>query len=432
MNSARLAAIWQRFVSCCALASALSSLAGRLAADQPQSSPGSAPTITFSEDETTVRLDSAAGSRSFRRPLTFCWEFTATGTTRWVAPTGDDAADGSTAKPLRTIARALDLAGPGDVIYVRAGTYVESLVIGKSGREGLPLVLSCAPGELGRVKITPPAEYVRQNPSGAVIRLHTAQHVWINGLVVEGPLGRPEAPPAETYGANGITFAGRAGLGCRVSNCVVYGNVHCGIKEMGHGGTGILLAANVIFNNGTRSTDHGIYCPADELTIEGNVIFDNAGFGIHSYSHPRRQLISRNVCLGNKVAGIILAGSENRVFYNVCAYNGIGMFYFRSGCTGNIVKNNIFAFNHSDCGWDNAGGKDTGPANNEDDHNCYYPGQPSPQIGAGQHELLADPRFVDSRHGDFRLQADSPCRAKATAVFDQQNAAPGDLGAFRE
>ena len=55
-----------------------------------------------------------------------------------------------------------------------------------------------------------------------------------DGLVIEGPLGCPEAPKMETYGANGITWAGKAGEGCRATNNVVYGNVHCGLKEMGH------------------------------------------------------------------------------------------------------------------------------------------------------------------------------------------------------
>ena len=41
--------------------------------------------------------------------------------------------------------------------------------------------------------------------------------VWINGLVIEGSKGRPEAPKAETYGANSITWAGKAGLGWRAT-----------------------------------------------------------------------------------------------------------------------------------------------------------------------------------------------------------------------
>jgi hypothetical protein len=313
------------------------------------------------------------------------------------------------------------------VIYLQAGTYVENVRINKSGKEGKPIILSCAPGDLGRVKITPPKEYVQKNPSGAVIGVHSAQHIWINGLLIEGPMGRLEAPETEMYGASGITFAGTAGLGCRVTNCGVYWNVHCGIKEMGHGGTKILLEANVIFNNGTRGTDHGIYCPADELTINGNIIFDNAGYGIHSYRTPKRQVITRNICIANKTAGIILAGSENKVYHNVCAYNGLGLMYFRGGCTGNAVKNNIFAFNKTDCGYDNGGGKYGDPARNEDDFNCYFPGKPTERIGPGKNEVLADPLFLDWKKGDFRLKDGSPCLGKGADVGMGKAL---DLGAF--
>lgn len=397
---------------------------------QEEPKQGKSPAIAFSKDEKTVSVQYEKGEWTFPRPVIAPWAFKASGKLLWVATTGDDAGAGTSDKAFRTIGKAVEAVGPGDVIYVRAGTYTENLVISKSGQDGKPIILSCAPGDLGRVRITPSKEYVQKNPSWAVIRVHSAQHVWINGLVIEGPLGRAEAPATEMYGANGITFSGTAGLGCRVTNCVVYWNVHCGIKEMGHGGTKIVLEANVIFDNGTRSTDHGIYCPADELTITGNLIFHNAGYGIHSYSHPRRQVITRNICMGNKAAGIILAGSENQVYHNVCAYNGLGIMYFRGGCTDNVVKNNIFAFNQADCGYDNGGGRYGDPARNTDDFNCYFPGKPSERSGSGEHEVLADPRFVASKHGDFRLMQDSPCLGKAADVGLPFVGKAPDLGAF--
>lgn len=388
------------------------------------------PTIAFSQDEKTISVHYEKGQWTFRRPVITPWDFKASGKVLWVTIPGNDANDGSKDQPFRTVGKAVHAAGPGDVILVRAGTYVESILLNQSGQEGKPVILSCAPGDLGKVKITPPKEYVQKNPSGAVIRVHSARHIWINGLVIEGPKGRPEAPPSEMYGANGITFAGKAGLGCRVTNCVVYRNVHCGIKEMGHGGTRILMEANVIFDNGTRSTDHGIYCPADDLTINGNIIFHNAGYGIHSYSNPRRQVITRNICLGNKAAGIILAGGDNRVFHNVTVHNGLGIMYFRGGCVGNIVKNNIFAFNGTDCGYDNGGGRYGDPAGNVDDFNCYFPGKPNPRIGPGKHEVLADPLFVDSKMGDFRLKPASPCLEKGADVGMPFAGKAPELGAF--
>ncbi len=401
-----------------------------VAGDGQAPAPPTTPTIRFSEDQQHVTIESQQGRWTFVRPVISPWAFRAKGKTLWVANSGDDSADGTASRPLRTIAQALDQAGPGDAIYLRAGMYVEAPQIRKSGREDAPIIVSCAPDALGKVKVTPSKEYVEKNPSGAVITLHGARHFWVNGLVIEGPKGRPEAPRAETYGANGITWAGKAGIGCHATNNVVYGNVHCGLKEMGHGGTGILMEANLIFENGTRETDHGIYCPADELTIRGNIIFNNAGFGIHSYSSPKRQRIVQNICFGNRVCGIILAGSENQVYHNVCVGNGIGIFYFRDGCMDNVVQNNIFAFNGRDGGYDNGGGKLGDPVRNTDDYNCYFPGKPHARIHAGAHEILADPRFIDAKAGDYRLREDSPCVGKAITPKSPGLTAIGNVGAF--
>ena len=277
-------------IVCIALAVGLGSV--RTTAEEATPAPIS-PTILFSKDEQRVSIGYRGRSWDFARPVVSPWDFKTQGTTYWVSPEGDDRAEGTQAHPLRTIGAGVERAKPGDLVFVRAGHYRESLLIRKSGQEGRPIILSCAPGDLGKVTITPTSEEVSRNPSGAVITLHGAHHFWINGLVIEGPLGRPEAPQSETYGANGITWAGKGGEGCRATNCVVYSNVHCGLKEMGHGGTGILMQANVIFGNGTRSTDHGIYVPADDLTIDGNIVFANAGYGIHSYSQPWRQRITR-------------------------------------------------------------------------------------------------------------------------------------------
>ena len=272
---------------------------------------------------------------------------------------------------------------------------------------------------------------MEKNPGGAVITVTKAvRQIWINGLIIEGPKGRPEAPKAEMYGANGVTWSDKAGPGCRATNNVVYNNVHCGVKEMSHGGKEILIAGNIIFGNGTDSHDHGIYMPAHAVVMDGNIIFDNAGYGIHSYEYPERQIITRNICFDHKWAGIILGGSKNKVYHNVCTANGIGMFYFRKGCEQNEVRNNIFAFNKTDCGYDDGGGKLGDPSQNSDDYNCYFPGAPDRRIQPGEHELLADPFFQDAKKGDYRLSHRSPCRSQGYQLESSQEKGRPDLGAF--
>ena len=54
----------------------------------------------------------------------------------YVSPTGDDAAPGTQASPWRTLAKATASVGPGDTVYLTAGTYAEQLVPQVSGTDG--------------------------------------------------------------------------------------------------------------------------------------------------------------------------------------------------------------------------------------------------------------------------------------------------------
>jgi parallel beta-helix repeat protein len=399
-------------------------------ADGRESDPPTA-TVSFSQDERTATIGYGDKEWVLPRPVVSPWKYEPAGKTLWVSVDGDDMAAGTTDHPFRTISMALARTGPGDVIYLKAGIYTEDVLITKSGWEEKPIILSCAPGALGKVVVTPSADYVRKHPSGAVISVKGARSVWINGLVIEGPKGRPEAPKKETYGANGITWLNKDGKGCRATNNVIYGNLHCGLKEMDqHVGAGIFIEGNIIFDNGTDFHDHGIYMPADDVTINGNIIFESAGFGVHAYESPRRLTITRNVCFANKAGALVLAGSDCKVLNNTFADNLRGMFYFRSGCANNVVENNIFAFNRTDCDYDNGGGKLGDPHDNLDDYNCSFPGKPNPAVKSGPNEVTADPLFMDAKKRDYRLREKSPCLRAGTDVGLPHEGKKPNLGAY--
>ncbi len=67
--------------------------------------------------------------------------------TWYVSLEGNNANSGTIDNPLRTIQTAVNKAKPGDVIYVRGGTYSEYVVISTSGTAAAPILLSGYPGE---------------------------------------------------------------------------------------------------------------------------------------------------------------------------------------------------------------------------------------------------------------------------------------------
>lgn len=62
-------------------------------------------------------------------------------------PQASDDAPGSADRPWKTIARAAEKAGPGDVVLIRGGVYRERVVVKKDGTEQAPLRFEAAPGE---------------------------------------------------------------------------------------------------------------------------------------------------------------------------------------------------------------------------------------------------------------------------------------------
>lgn len=65
----------------------------------------------------------------------------------FVATDGCDAADGSAAKPWRTIQRAADAAQAGDTVTIRGGTYREWVKPANAGRKDAPITFQAANGE---------------------------------------------------------------------------------------------------------------------------------------------------------------------------------------------------------------------------------------------------------------------------------------------
>ncbi len=84
----------------------------------------------------------------------------------FVAPDGCDGADGSSAKPWRTIQRAADVAVAGDVVTIRGGVYREWVKPANAGREGAPITYRAAKGEKVVVTGADPVKGWTKRPDG--------------------------------------------------------------------------------------------------------------------------------------------------------------------------------------------------------------------------------------------------------------------------
>src|SRR5687767_6350093 len=58
----------------------------------------------------------------------------------YVSTQGNDANTGTLAAPFRSIQRAANFAGPGDTVFIRGGTYRETVRPAHSGSSGAPVV----------------------------------------------------------------------------------------------------------------------------------------------------------------------------------------------------------------------------------------------------------------------------------------------------
>lgn len=65
----------------------------------------------------------------------------------YVSPQGNDANPGSLYLPWKTIRKAASSVKPGDLVYIRGGTYHEYVTVSASGTQSLPIQFAAYPGE---------------------------------------------------------------------------------------------------------------------------------------------------------------------------------------------------------------------------------------------------------------------------------------------
>ena len=274
--------------------------------------------------------------------------------TLFVATDGSDASDGrSQDRPLASLARAARLAGPGDVVWVRGGTYSADVAFRASGRPDAPIVFESYPGECAILdgsglspRERPRFESVRHvvfrnfvvRSSGIYLGdsdANVVAHVRVHGSAASGILSlrgdRNVFSHVITHDnvdanggrdADGISIS--SGNANRIDRCLAFRNSDDGVDTWLS--THTLVERCIAFDNGRRDGDgNGFKAGGREqrsgTVVRDSIAFDNRSDGFDANS-GRNVRFDHNTSVRNGRYGFVATSSVAR--NNLAIDNGDG------------------------------------------------------------------------------------------------------------
>ncbi len=324
----------------------------------------------------------------------------------YVATNGSDSNQGTKTAPFKTIARGSKEIESGDTLYIRAGTYNELGPVLRNGTANAYTRYAAYPGEERKVIIKPPTN------SAASINIiyfpDDAEYIEVRGLVIDGgnltTMG---------YGIKGIKKG-------RVINNLVR-NFHMGLG----GGRESQIIGNEVYN----MSDYGIYTGSgDNGLVQGNIFRDCGGFAIHHYKADgtvNDWTFSNNIIYrsgraydhsetGDRIRtapAVLISSGRNNKFYNNIVYDSHGGISVGFGAVDSLIANNTVYGN--DTNGINVSGNYSGSQSTQVFNNISYGNGAENMLNSGnatlmQNNLTVDPKFVDAKARNFRLQEGSP------------------------
>lgn len=284
--------------------------------------------------------------------------------TYYVAPNGSDQNSGAIDQPFRSIQHAADRAQPGDVVYVRAGTYHEVVTLRNSGTADQPITIAAYPGETPVIDgeytlptsnswggcnnaVNPPKCY-HYKPLVQV----RGNHVVVEGFEIKRSLGRGMLVYAPDRRVQHVT----------VRNNQIHDNRNAGIKvmEADH----VLVEGNHVWHSGDYATndrsgspDSDAFNPnlgwpiavsdrrASHVTYRGNHVFENWTEGIGAGLESTDVVVEDNVLYDNRALQIYVQRAQNVVVQRNLAYcTDNPLFWRNDNPPPGIVLNNEVQF----------------------------------------------------------------------------------------
>ncbi|GJL62964.1 MAG: hypothetical protein NPIRA04_16180 [Nitrospirales bacterium] len=363
--------------------------------------------------------------------------------TYYVAKTGNDSSSGTQASPFRNIKHGVSKLSAGDTLYVKAGTYYESILswstkIPSGTSWNNPITVAANPGDT--VTIHPPG-----GQAFFWIKDGQAKYLIIDGFIVDG----------NKQAEHGFKFSDNSRY-IRVQNTEVKNTKAVGIlvticsgclspQTAPHNTYHEFINLAIHDSGSPTNTSHGIYVETSHNLLENSKIYNNSFYGAHFYRSKlntvHKNIIRYNIFHDNNTGGewgcgvLVSSGSDNVVHGNI-AYKNFAGFCSGYRSTDTLLYNNI-AYENKHYGiyisgldnsqstrayhntiYKNEGygifvgdsSKDAVVKNNiayqNSTDNIYL--EPNDQTGTTvSHNLTEDPLFLNADSGDFNLNANS-------------------------
>ncbi len=357
----------------------------------------------------------------------------ANATIYYVATNGNDSNPGTSAQPFRTIKEGMMALSAGDTLYVKSGTYSESIdtwrvpfANGTSWNN--PITVAVNPGDT--VTIHP-----NTNSSFIWVADGQRKYLIVKGFVVDG-----------RHTANhGFKFESGSKY-VRVTDSEIKNAKFSGILVTGvsdpssdkNNSFHEFINLN-LHHNGINFFDHGIYIATSHNLIDQSEIHHNASYGGHIYKSStntannnvvRNSSFHDNNTSGQWGCGLLLSSGNQNVAYNNVAYGNFAGFCTLNRTSNAHMYNNIAYEN------DNYGiyvGKNTNNGSRIENNTLYNNGVYGVFVGDGainanvrnnisrshsinfgltgsssSNNLTANPLFVNAGGKNFHLQSGSP------------------------
>ncbi len=275
----------------------------------------------------------------------------------------------------RSIQEAVDAAGRGDTVRVKAGSYQEDVTVHSKEKlrligEGVDRVQVLGLNRVG-------AFHIGKWPYGATDIEISGLTIQEHGGLAMGIFNGRRIVLRDVH-INGLLF-GQQVQDVRIEHCVIGGSETTGAQ--------FADSHAVLFGNLVHHNDHGVtVAGTSNVRLERNIITQNLYEGVVVTDHARATLLN-NTIVKNGGGLAFLQNARGEAAGNIIGLNKVG-FLVGASSQPQLSYNAI--------------------SNSEHDYvRAGEPNRPAPELRA-ETDVAADPRFVDSDRGDFRLRPDSP------------------------